>query len=96
MSVLADRDRRTLNRVPGLGTIWRCRERGFGLFSYLIDKRPQIFHRIELDSLAAVDLVQTLLDSSAQPLDLGFIFRFALLQEAQGFAYHFAGIAEAA
>src|SRR5580700_7932207 len=96
MSSLAEGARITLSRAPDSGTVLFCLELSFGFGSYLADKSSQFLHRIKLDTIAAVDLVQTLLDGTAEPCKLGLVFRLALFEKAQALAHHFAGVAEAA
>jgi len=57
-------------------------------------KGAEIIHRVELEALAAVELIKAFLGGAAKPFDPGSVFPLALLQEAEAFAHDFAGIAE--
>src|ERR1700709_1084568 len=50
----------------------------------------------EADIFATLDSVDAFLRRAAQPVDLGPVFGFALLQQAQALAHDFAGVAVAA
>ena len=64
----------TLNRAPASATILLYLESGFGFFAHLVDQCSQLIHRVELDSLAPINLVEPLVGGRAEPFEPGPVF----------------------